>query len=202
MEKMSLDSHIFFAPLSTSSRLGAPSFSPEYTNMLNLTAHVPKCIHDKKAQEIFQTLRTQIDWSNREGLPQFNDFVTAFPKLSQYMDEQIATLRELHAIPTSRMATIVTFLPNGTYDVWDHYHPCQCEVKFSFGTSRPVIVNDVEYMMSAGDAIIFGPLHHSVPPASQVGEQINIVYYFTDEAHNVNLDRGKPRPDNFSSCPE
>jgi hypothetical protein len=170
-----------------SSTLVKPQSLEYIHTLLKIQTHVPKCIDAQKAEEIFQTLRTKIDWRDREGLPQFNHFVPQFPELSKYMDEQVEKLRKTYPIPTSRMATIVTFLPDGNYDVWDHYHPGQCEVKFSFGGSRPVIVNDTEYLMSAGDVIMFGPLHHSVPPHKNSGEQINIVTYFTDKAHNINL---------------
>lgn len=156
-------------------------------DLKKIQTHIPQFIQEKKADEIFKILRTQIDWSNRNGLPQSNDFIKWFPDLSKYIDERISKLREMIKFPESRMATIITFLPDGTYDVWDHYHPCQCEVKFSFGGSRPVIVNDTSYMMNSGDVILFGPLNHSVPPQSKCNEQINIVSYFTSEKHNINL---------------
>lgn len=188
MSQIDLNTFIFSSVANPTKNCVEHSNSLDYIkNLLQIQAHVPKCIPEDKARDIFRTLRTQIDWSDREGLPQFNDFVSQFPELSQYIDNQVDKLRETYPIPNSRMATIVTFLPDGVYEVWDHYHPGQCEVKFSFGGSRPVIVNDETYEMSRGDAIIFGPLHHSVPPHCGAEEQINIVTYYTDEAHNINL---------------
>lgn len=139
-------------------------------------------IPKEKADEIYLTLSTKIDWDKTSLLPQYNFLYEEFRDIYEYIRKEVEQkIRKDHKFYPTLMAVLVTYLDDGTCDVFEHTHPVQTELKISFGCSRPIIADGKEIITKHGCAVLFGPVLHSVPKYKTTEPQINIVMYFTNE---------------------
>ncbi len=146
--------------------------------------HIPKLIDDCEGYDLYFSLSETIPW--QDGIKtRYGGFTRKGYSLqnceNKGVDNAINTVMLNFGIKDVEvMGVYLNFYKNGEYYCPNHSHKDSRQIIISLGVTRKLIIDKQSYLLSNGDAILFGSEYHSVPKEPNLMEgRISIAIFLT-----------------------